>query len=126
MPHQRYLVTNVQVFAGSFRGKVLFENPEYINPNAVRAYEKRKSMGAYGQKVHQTERRKAHVESNKIEESELADRKVFAAAASMHNSAEGGESDSDQEFVDALSVGEGDEDAMGSSGEDRGSMSSDE
>jgi hypothetical protein len=66
------------VFAGSFRGKVLFENPEYINPNAVRAYEKRKQAGAYDQKVHQKKRRKDHVEIHAVGEEELADRNVFA------------------------------------------------
>ena len=70
----------MQVFAGSFRGKVLFENPEYINPNAVRAYEKRKHAGSYDQKVSAKKRRKEHKESNVVEPSELDDRNVFAIA----------------------------------------------
>jgi hypothetical protein len=68
----------MQVFAGSFRGKVLFENPEYINPNAVRAYERRKKATGYDAKVSQKKKRKAHVEEHHLEEPELGDRKVFA------------------------------------------------
>ena len=71
----------MQVFAGSFRGKVLFENPEFINPNAVRAYEKRKHAGSYDQKVSAKKRRKAHKEDNVVEPSELDDRNVFAIAS---------------------------------------------
>ena len=41
----------IKIFAGSFRGKVLFENPEFISPNAVRSYEKKKAAGTYTVKV---------------------------------------------------------------------------
>jgi hypothetical protein len=68
----------MQVFAGSFRGKVLFENPEYINPNAVRAYEKRKAASGYDQKKQQVQRRAEHKTKNRVEESTLSDRRVFS------------------------------------------------
>lgn len=41
----------IKVFAGSFQGKVLFENPEFISPNAVRSYEKKQVAGKYTAKV---------------------------------------------------------------------------
>jgi hypothetical protein len=124
------------VFAGSFRGKVIFENPEYINPNAVRANEKRKSAGAYDAKVASKSRHKEHKAAHVVEESELADRRVFAQpegrerARAREDEAGGvylGEGDaegisgSDDDMDDAGAtpeVGMGDDDEMSSDEEE--------
>jgi phage repressor protein C with HTH and peptisase S24 domain len=68
----------VQVFAGSFRGKVLFENPEFINPNAVRAYEKQKAAGVYERRKAQEQAAKDHKAALKPVADELSDQRVFA------------------------------------------------
>jgi hypothetical protein len=110
----------MQIFAGSFRGKVLFENPEYINPNAVRAYEKRKVASAYDRKTQQSQKRVEHKAQNRIEESVLSDRKVFAlGAGSLSNGKHddpdlpesNGEAVLDQDDFEAFSDSHDEEDA---------------
>lgn len=68
----------VQVFAGSFRGKVLFENPEFVHPNAVRAHEKRKAAGVYDQKKSREAASKAHKALHHVGEDPLSNKAVFA------------------------------------------------
>lgn len=70
--------TCMQVFAGSFRGKVLYENPEFINPNAVRAYEKRKEAGVYKQRKTREAAAKEHKAANTLPEDVLSNKNVFA------------------------------------------------
>ena len=96
----------LQVFAGSFRGKVLFENPEFINPNAVRAYEKRKAAGTYKHRVSRKQQREAHEAENAFEEPELSNRRVFAkdddgAQAAPHAGSKLADADVDGSAADA-------------------------
>lgn len=91
----------LQVFAGSFRGKVLFENPEFINPNAVRAHEKRKAAGAYDQKQERRAASKAHREAHHVGEDPMSNKVVFAAADG------GGGSGSDGEAAEGIDFGGG-------------------
>ena len=72
------LYTELQVFAGSFGGKVLYENPEYINPNAVRSYEKRKAAGVYERRKSKEQAAKDHKEGLKLPIDELSNTAVFA------------------------------------------------
>ena len=68
----------MQVFAGSFRGKVLFENPEFINPNAVRAYEKKKEAGVYKRRKDREAAAKEHKMANAHPVDKLSNKHVFA------------------------------------------------
>lgn len=69
----------VQVFAGSFRGKVLFENPEFIHPNAVRSYEKNKEAGVYKRRKDREAASKEHKAAHTLPEDKLSNKNVFAA-----------------------------------------------
>merc|ERR1711907_850381 len=37
----RFVLNPVKMFSGSFKGQVLYENPNYVSPNTVRADERR-------------------------------------------------------------------------------------
>eukprot|EP00798_Chlamydomonas_sp_ICE-L_P021638 gene21638-28647_t len=67
----RTCMNPIKIFDGSFGGKTLFENTDYISPNAVRAAAKRQAAGKYKNKVGQKERRKEHVAANPLPVDEL-------------------------------------------------------
>lgn len=69
----RFCLNPIKIFAGSFGGKTLYENPLYISPNEIRAMEKRKKGGKYANKVKAKTRRKMHELSNPLEPDEFAD-----------------------------------------------------
>jgi hypothetical protein len=102
------LATPVQVFEGSFRGRVLFENPDFVTPNAVRSYERRASSGGYDARKRAEARKAAHRDASAVAPDPMADRAVFARAV-----ATGGDDD-DVEDVDLL----GDEEAGAASESD--------
>lgn len=91
----------MQVFAGSFRGKVLFENPEFVHPNAVRAHEKRKAAGVYDQKKSREEASKARKVEHHVGEHPLSNKAVFAGEDS------GDGEGSDGEVAPAIDFGDG-------------------
>lgn len=100
-PAQRVL----QVFEGSFRGRVLFENPEFVTPNAVRAYERRASAGGYDARKRAERRREAHRASLASEPDPMAERAVFAApgaARDADTSGLSGDEDEDEEEDDIV------------------------
>lgn len=60
----RFVLTPIRIFRGSFGGQTLFQNPDFVSPNDVRAQEKLVKGMAYGnRKNSQLERkeRKARV-----------------------------------------------------------------
>ncbi len=60
-----------QIFAGSFGGPTLYENPQYTSPNAVRAAIKRAAQGRYKNKVSQRDKRQDHVAANPLQRDRL-------------------------------------------------------
>ena len=52
----------MRVFAGSFRGQVLWSNGEYVSPNAVRRGMRDRRGAGYEAKTAAKAKRKAHVE----------------------------------------------------------------
>ncbi|KAG6689358.1 hypothetical protein I3842_11G170400 [Carya illinoinensis] len=69
----RFCLNPIKIFAGSFGGPTLYENPFYISPNQIRALEKRKKAGKYAKKVKAKTRRKMHELSNPLEPDEFAE-----------------------------------------------------
>eukprot|EP00238_Polyblepharides_amylifera_P006432 CAMPEP_0196584520 /NCGR_PEP_ID=MMETSP1081-20130531/47356_1 /TAXON_ID=36882 /ORGANISM="Pyramimonas amylifera, Strain CCMP720" /LENGTH=316 /DNA_ID=CAMNT_0041905751 /DNA_START=49 /DNA_END=999 /DNA_ORIENTATION=+ len=69
----RLCLNPIRVFAGSFRGQVLYDNPTYVSPNTLRAEEKRKSSSKYAIKVKRKSKRAAHLEKFQREAGELDD-----------------------------------------------------
>jgi ribosome biogenesis protein BRX1 len=63
----RFCLQPVRLFAGCMSGRVVYENGEYVAPNAVRALRKsRERDGGYADRVAQREARKAHEEANPL------------------------------------------------------------
>ncbi|KAG2485436.1 hypothetical protein HYH03_015815 [Edaphochlamys debaryana] len=60
----RFCLNPIKIFAGSFGGTTLYDNPEYMSPNAIRAAVKRKAAGKYGSKVAARDRRTEHKAAN--------------------------------------------------------------
>ena len=69
----RFTLTPITALAGSFGGPVLYDNPEYVSPNAVRAAAKRADGAAYGARVAAQAKRRAHVAAHPVPRDELAD-----------------------------------------------------
>lgn len=68
----RFCLNPVKIFAGSFGGPTLYENPSYQSPNAIRSQIKRQAAGRYVGKVLQRDKRKEHSTTNKLKEDKLA------------------------------------------------------
>jgi len=43
----RFVMTTIRIFSGSFGGPVLYDNPDFVSPNEVRAMLQRKNMVKY-------------------------------------------------------------------------------
>lgn len=63
----RLCLNPVKIFAGSFAGATLYENPHYVSPNAMRTDSKRIKSNRYGAKVKAKQRRKAHEAANRLD-----------------------------------------------------------
>ncbi|KAK9841767.1 hypothetical protein WJX81_001519 [Elliptochloris bilobata] len=63
----------IRIFAGSFGGPVVYENPAYVSPNKVRAALKRARAGKYGARVEARSRRREHVAEHQAPKDTLAD-----------------------------------------------------
>jgi len=69
----RFVLNPIKIFAGSFGGAMLWENPTYVSPNVSRQeVAKRKSMKYSGKVMSKTERKQYEAE-NRLEPDELAD-----------------------------------------------------
>jgi len=73
----RMTLNPIRIFAGAFRGAVLWSNADYVSPNAVRRHERAKEGGAYERKVKAKQRRKAHAEQWHAEPDEMENERVF-------------------------------------------------
>lgn len=67
----RACLNPIKMFAGAFGGPVIYDNPSYVSPNAVRAAMKRREQGGYLAKVTAREARKAHVAANPLPRDEV-------------------------------------------------------
>lgn len=68
----RFAMQPIKLFAGSFGGAALYENPAYVSPNALRQARKRAAGGKYAGKVQQRARRREHEAEHALPEDELA------------------------------------------------------
>jgi len=74
----RFVMTPIRIFEGSFGGPTLFDNPEYISPNAIRQAMRRGKGEQYRDRVAQVENMRAKRDKYKGTESELSRAKVFS------------------------------------------------
>lgn len=61
----------IKIFEGSFGGRVLYDNPEFVSPNVVRRLLKQQKAGKYVAKVQQKAKRRAHEEDNVLPVNEV-------------------------------------------------------
>ena len=54
----RFVLEPIRIFRGSFGGQTLFQNPDFVSPNDLRASEKQMKGLAYGDRKHSQKQRK--------------------------------------------------------------------
>lgn len=74
----RFVLTPIRIFEGAFHGATLFSNPEFVSPAAVRAATRRQKGDKYRMRQEAQKERDSRKEGRRLEEDELAFRKVFA------------------------------------------------
>ncbi|PWZ02143.1 Brix-domain-containing protein [Testicularia cyperi] len=74
----RMVLSPIRVFEGSFGGATVFENPEYISPNAIRHLVRKQKGTKYADRVNQTESLRTKKDKFKPKEDALSRRNVFA------------------------------------------------
>eukprot|EP00118_Oscarella_pearsei_P006623 m.30205 g.30205 ORF g.30205 m.30205 type:complete len:278 (+) comp31317_c0_seq4:30-863(+) len=68
----RFVLNLVRIFAGSFGGPTLFENPQYVSPNEHRRMLKMKAGVKYRDRVDQKILREKRVKESELPEDEIA------------------------------------------------------
>ncbi|TKY86426.1 hypothetical protein EX895_004575 [Sporisorium graminicola] len=74
----RMVLSPIRVFEGSFGGATVFENPEYISPNAIRHMARKQKGNKYADRVNQQETFRTKKDRLKPQEHALSRNKVFA------------------------------------------------
>jgi ribosome biogenesis protein BRX1 len=72
----RMVLDPIRIFRGSFGGQTLFQNPNFISPNEIRAMQYKRKSNAYVQRKESQKKRKTRHEENVLPEDPLA--KVFS------------------------------------------------
>eukprot|EP00002_Diphylleia_rotans_P012698 TRINITY_DN2484_c0_g1_i1.p1 TRINITY_DN2484_c0_g1~~TRINITY_DN2484_c0_g1_i1.p1 ORF type:complete len:373 (-),score=119.97 TRINITY_DN2484_c0_g1_i1:30-1148(-) len=67
----RFVLDIVRIFQGSFGGPTLYENPDYVSPNKLRANRRKELRDRFANKVKKSIDRKAREEEYQQEEDEL-------------------------------------------------------
>lgn len=74
----RMVLSPIRVFEGSFGGATVFENPEYISPNAIRHLVRKQKGDKYSARVNQQETFRTKKDKYRPKEDALSRNKVFA------------------------------------------------
>lgn len=74
----RMVLSPIRVFEGSFGGATVFENPEYISPNAIRHMVRKQKGDKYADRVNQNESLRTKKDRLKPQEDALSRNKVFS------------------------------------------------
>jgi ribosome biogenesis protein BRX1 len=69
----RACLNPILIMSGGFGGPIVYSNPGYVSPNAIRAALKKKAQTKYVSKVNSRQQRKEHKESNTLPLDELND-----------------------------------------------------
>ena len=68
----RFVLNPIRIFRGSFGGQTLWQNDEFVNPNAIRALEKKKKGEEYVRRKGAERQRKRRKEAIVVPEDPLA------------------------------------------------------
>ncbi|SPO26249.1 related to BRX1 - Essential nucleolar protein required for biogenesis of the 60S ribosomal subunit [Ustilago trichophora] len=74
----RMVLSPIRVFEGSFGGATVFENPEYISPNAIRHMVRKQKGDKYADRVNQNETFRTKKDRFKPQEDALSRNKIFS------------------------------------------------
>ena len=69
----RICMNPIKIFAGSFGGPVVYDNPTYVSPNAIRTALKKSTQSKYADKVDARQQRKRHKAEHRVPKNELSD-----------------------------------------------------
>jgi ribosome biogenesis protein BRX1 len=69
----RFVLNPIRIFNGSFGGEVLYENPEYVSPNALRAMFRSGPASKYSHRVMAQRDRQQKTVENRVPRTELDD-----------------------------------------------------
>lgn len=69
----RMVMNPIRVFAGSFRGQVLWSNADYVSPNAIRRSLRDRHGASYERKVKAKQKRKEHANKWRVDTDEFQD-----------------------------------------------------
>eukprot|EP01122_Echinamoeba_exundans_P006347 TRINITY_DN1760_c0_g1_i1.p1 TRINITY_DN1760_c0_g1~~TRINITY_DN1760_c0_g1_i1.p1 ORF type:complete len:324 (-),score=70.30 TRINITY_DN1760_c0_g1_i1:27-965(-) len=67
----RFVLDPIKIVSGSFSGAPIYENPNFVSPNAVRSFEKKKKSLKYANRVAQTVALKSRKEDLELEPDEV-------------------------------------------------------
>ncbi|EJD05696.1 ribosome biogenesis protein BRX1 [Fomitiporia mediterranea MF3/22] len=74
----RFVLTPIRIFEGAFSGATVFANPEFVSPAVVRSAIRREKGEKYRTRQESKMQRHERREDRRMDEDELAVRKVFA------------------------------------------------
>ncbi|CAO3646583.1 unnamed protein product [Cunninghamella blakesleeana] len=74
----RFCLTVIRIFDGSFGGPTVFENPEFVHPNYIRAAERKKHNQRYIKRQVDIKNRDMRVKDSQGQETELSNKNVFS------------------------------------------------
>ncbi len=69
----RFVLNPIRVFRGSFGGQTLYQNAQFVSPNAIRAMENKNRGDYYQMRKTNQKKRKMREESIVVPEDPLAD-----------------------------------------------------
>lgn len=67
----RFIMNLIRVFEGSFGGPVIFENPDFVSPNAIRSMRIQESGGKYRHRVQSQQERQEKLDNARPPRTEL-------------------------------------------------------
>ncbi|KAI8384283.1 Brix domain-containing protein [Radiomyces spectabilis] len=73
----RFCLTVTRIFEGAFGGPTVFENPEFVHPNFIRAALRKEKLGKYQKRQLQLNELKTRFKNAEGKQSDLSDKSVF-------------------------------------------------
>lgn len=67
----RFVMNPIRIFRGSFGGQTLFQNPDFVSPNEIRAMQHKRKNNTYVQRKESEKKRKIRKEELVVPEDPL-------------------------------------------------------
>lgn len=69
----RFVMNPIRIFRGSFGGQTLFQNPDFVSPNEIRAMQNKRKSNTYVQRKESEKKRKIRKEELVVPDDPLDD-----------------------------------------------------